>query len=321
MSRKSIRIACLGVPSDYRAGLVPLIIQSLGYKIEWTGANRADLVIYGSFYNVNAPRLRWLPRLWRKRVSAYLGALEQELSKRCLPPITLFHTAENLRHDHIKADYAISHDLDFQSKNHFRLPYWMEMIDWSHEGIIGNSNPRYGELLKLERLKAPLGDQFLGRNQRAVLITSHLREPRAACYTTLKKLMPVDGMGPYFDKGIKDHHQSNFLKKNILENYAFNLCPENGVYPGYVTEKIPEAFAAGCLPITIVDDSVDVDFNPRAMINMATFVNIHNAGDVNIEVLSSQFRIANLKAFAEEPLLKKNPSLQGLRAFLNEIIG
>lgn len=315
MSRKSIRIACLGVPSDYHRGLVPLIIESLGYKIEWTGTIRADLVIYGSFYDVNSPRLRWLPRPWRKRAITYLDALESELSKRRMPPITLFHTAENLRHDHIKADYAISHDLNVHLANHFRLPYWMEMIDWSHEGIVGNSNPRYGKLLKLERLQAPLGDQFLKRNQKAVIITSHLREPRAFCYRSLKKVMPVDGLGPYFDKTIKNHHKSTFLKKDILRDYAFNLCPENGVYPGYVTEKIPEAFAAGCLPITLVDELVSVDFNPNSIINMHSLLKEGN--EFAMDLFNSPEKLSR---FSTEALLVARPSLINFSSWLKQLV-
>ena len=314
MSPKTIRIADLGVPSDYRSGLVPLIIESLGYKIEWTNALRADLVIYGSFYDVNAPRLRWLPRAWRKEASHYFDVIEKKLFKRQIPPITLFQTAENLRYDHIKADYAISHDLNVKSKNHFRLPYWMEMIDWAHEGIIGNQNPRYGQLLNLDRLLTPLGDEFMRRDQKAILITSHLREPRAACYATLKSLMPVDGMGPYFDRTIKDHHKSVFIKKDILINYRFNLCPENSIYPGYVTEKIPEAFAAGCLPITMVDNSVGVDFNPNAMINLAA------TGDINLEWLNAQLSAKALQKYSEQPLLLRKIYLEDAKTFIGEIV-
>lgn len=315
MSRKNIRIACLGVPSDYRAGLVPLAIKNLGYQIDWVVPHRADLVVYGSFYDLNAPRLRWLPRSLRKGVTAVVDVMEKHLSKRRIPPLTLFHTGENLRHDHIKADYSISHDLLIQSDKHLRLPYWMEMIDWSHEGLIGNINPRYGQLLNLERLQSPLGNQFLTREQKGVLLSSHLREPRASSLSALQKLMPVDGFGPYFDKKIKDHHNSNFLKKDILAGYAYNLCPENGVYPGYVTEKIPEAFATGCLPITYVDPSVTVDFNPKAFINLVPMA--ESSYDRLAEILQSK---ALLEAYTDEPLLIQRPSLESLTYFLKNII-
>ena len=313
MNRKIIRIACLGAPSDYRTSLLPLIIQGLGYKIEWTTPIRADVVIYSSFYDLNAPRLRWLPRSWRKTVGAYFTALERGLAKRRIPPMTLFHTAENLRHDHIQADYSVSHDLNIQSSRHFRLPYWMEMIDWSHEGVVGNSNPRYGGLLSLKRLREPLGDQFLKRSQKAVLISSHMREPRATCYAALKALMPVEGMGSYFDDSIQNHHKSNFLKKDILINYAYNLCPENGIYPGYVTEKIPEAFAAGCLPITMVDPSVEIDFNPHAFLNLYP-----NSAKLSLNYFSENEEV--LQAFADEPLIREEKNIFPLVSFLKSLV-
>lgn len=314
MSRKSIRIACLGVPSDYRAGLVPLAIKNLGYQIDWVAPHRADLVVYGSFYDLNAPRLRWLPKSWRQGATATVDAIEKQLAKRRIPPLTLFHTGENLRHDHIKADYSISHDLNIQSDKHLRLPYWMEMVDWSHEGLMGNINSRYGQLLNLERLQSPLGNQFLTREQKGILLSSHLREPRASALSALQKLMPVDGGGPYFDKKIKDHHSSNFLKKDILARYAYNLCPENGIYPGYVTEKIPEAFAAGCLPITYVDQLVAVDFNPRAFINLAPMA--ENSYYGLKEMLQSK---TLLEVYAGQPLITQRPSLETLRNFLKNI--
>ena len=314
MSKNTIRIACLGTPSDYHYGLLPLVIQNLGYRIQWTSALRADLVIYGSFYNLNAPRLRWLPKSWRQKASSVVDALEKQPASRRIPPVTLFHTSENLRHDHIKTNYSISSDLNVSSEKHIRLPYWMEMIDWSHEGLVGNHNPRYGELLKLERLQAPLGNQFLQRDQRAVLMTSHLREPRASCLEVLKKLMPVDGMGPYFNKEIKDHHNSQFQKKTILEKYAYNFCPENGIYAGYVTEKIPEAFAAGCLPITFVDEAVSVDFNPKAFINLAPMA------QNNFDGLSEALKEKEVQAYAEQPLIVNTPSILGFTKFIENLI-
>jgi hypothetical protein len=303
------------VPSDYRAGLVPLAIKNLGYQIDWVAPHRADLVVYGSFYDLNASRLRWLPKSWRQGATAAVDAMEKQLAKRRIPPLTLFHTGENLRHDHIKADYSISHDLNISSHAHFRLPYWMEMVDWSHEGLMGNINPRYGQLLNLERLQSPLGNQFLTREQKGILLSSHLREPRASALSALQKLIPVDGFGPYFDKKIKDHHSRNFLKKNILANYAYNLCPENGLYPGYVTEKIPEAFTASCLPITYVDKSVEVDFNPKAFINLALMA--ESTYDELKEILQSKTCI---EAYASQPLITQRPSLEQLRSLLKNIV-
>ena len=315
-SKKTIRIACLGTPSDYGTSLVPLLIHSLGYKISWVRPVLADLLIYGSFYDVTAPRLRWLPRPWRKRAGHWVDLVENELSKRKLPPVTLFHTAENLRHDHIKADYSISHDLNVQSNRHFRLPYWMEVIDWSHEGVIGNANPRFGSLLNLELMNRPLGNSFLERSRKAIFITSHMREPKLSSYLFLRECIAIDGMGPYFDENIKDHNKSRFLKREVLSKYAINLCPENGFYPGYVTEKVPDAFAAGCLPVTYVSPNISSDFNINAFINIAT---INKAEFKEVFLAKASFE-NYFKSYCDEALFKKTPSIHGLVDFVKKIL-
>ena len=315
MNYKSVNISYLGMPSDYCYSLVPLIIKKLGYKIQITNPLRADLVIYGPFYNKNYARLRWLPRSWRLMASLVIDLVAKELSMRHQPPITLFHTAENVRHNHVHTDFSISYDLDVESKRHIRHPYWMEIVDWSHEGVAGNNNRRFGELLNIKALMKPLGYQIISRDRKAVLVTSHLNELRSNCLQSTKKIMQVDGFGPYFDKNIRDHNRSNFSKKKILENYSFNLCPENSVAPGYITEKIPEAFAAGCLPITYVDESVGIDFNSEAMINLRSS-KYENITHLRETLLGKN----SLLRFADIPLITKEPSINPLIYFIKSMM-
>lgn len=307
---KKIRIHLSGTPHDYPEGLVPLLIQHLGYSIEWVDSNRCDLLIYGAFHQTRKPKslipkpLRpWLNKNPTKQIPVKRG------------PLTLFHTCESLRHDHIPADFAISFDLGVTRANHLRLPYWYELVDWSNEGIISNRNPRYGELLSLTRLSQPLGSQFLSRPQEAVLISSHLLEPRKMLFEAVGRTIPITGMGPYFDSSIRNHHQSSFMKKEVLRNFAFNLCPENQLYPGYYTEKIPEAFLAGCLPLTWIDSNVHCDFNPKALINLApmTADNFVPLGEIVHD------RSA-LQELGEQPLLTDRPSLEPVKSFIQEII-
>jgi hypothetical protein len=312
---KKIRITSKGAPSDYRHSLVPLIIANLGYQIDWVDSGSADLEIIGPFVSRQAKKMRWVPKPLRKMLLPITDAASVRIASRQYSPLRLFQTGENLRHDHVIADYAISHDLGVMSDRHFRFPYWMEMVDWSHEGLHGNCNPRFGALLKFEQLEKPLGGQFLERERRAILLSSHLREPRASCMQALQRSVAVDGFGPHFDKNIKDHHHSSFLKKDLLSTYAFNLCPENGLYPGYVTEKIPEAFAAGCLPITWVDESISVDFNPAAMINVKPMMQDDFSGLADI--LSSEKRLAG---FMGQRLLLRRPSIEPFRQFIARVL-
>jgi len=191
----------------------------------------------------------------------------------------------------------------------------MELVDWKHEGITGNTNPRFGELLCLKRLSEPLGKAFLARPRIATLITSHLIEPRKSLYEAVQKVTDVKGFGLHFDPSIKNHHQSHFIKKDVISSYAFNLCPENNLYPGYYTEKIPEAFQAGALPMTWADPNIHVDFNPKALINLLPMTANHFA-ELN-SILHSDLQ---LNAYADQALLLKVPNLEQTKSFLSEIV-
>ena len=312
---KTLKISLAGTPHDYQQSLLPLLIDDLGYRIEWVKPARCDLQVFGAFFRHDRKRYRWLPRSARPFASTFELALKGDLKLRSNPPLTLFHTAENMRHDAVVADYSISFDLAVESKRHFRFPYWMEMVDWSHEGLRGNQNPRFGQLLSISRMMQPLGNDFLKRPRRAAIFSSHLREPRATLVKAVENVIPLEGFGPHFDSRILYHQQGAFGKVDVLQDFAFNLCPENGLYPGYYTEKIPEAFVAGCLPLTWTDANVCADFNPKAFINLEPmswqdFQPLHG-------ILNSP---AQLETFAEQSLLLSVPSIEPLRDFLREII-
>lgn len=307
---KTIRIAAIGVPVDYPKSLVPQTLNALGYQIAWTAKDQAELVIYGPFQKTRNHPDRFIPKPLRplfKQIRAH--------AQRTYQPITLFHTGENLRHDHVTADFTISFDLAVEGSRHLRLPYWMEQIDWTHEGIHGMSNGRFGQLLDIQRLMNPLGDAFLRRPMRAAFFSSHLREPRRTLFEALNRVVKVDGYGSQFDSSIVHHSASSLLKMDVLQNYALNLCPENSMYPGYYTEKIPEAFHAGCLPVSWVDNNVRVDFNPDSFINMAPMTR-SNFTEL-AELLHSR---SSLQRYVDQALLLERPTLDGLKNFLKNLV-
>ena len=74
-------------------------------------------------------------------------------------------------------------------------------------------------------------------------------------------------------------------KQSFIQNYKFNLCFENSSAKGYVTEKLIQAFGAGCVPIYWGDESLCDEkyahirpvFNPKAFINVHNFDSIESA--------------------------------------------
>lgn len=310
----AIRVAAVGVPSDYKTSLVPAICQSLGYQIEWVEPKKCDLMIIGSFHNLGKKKLALCPKPLRPLITNLSDRMKSIIASH-KQPLIIFQTGENLRHDFVLNDYALTFDLGISSPHHYRMPYWMEVADWSGEGVIGNTNPRYGRLLDINRLLQPLGKDFLSRPQKAAIFASHLREPRGTLLNAVKKQIEVVEFGKSFNTLIKNHSESGLVKFNELQAFAFNLCPENGMHPGYYTEKIPEAFMAGCLPITWADESVSTDFNPQAFINLAPMSGNHFA--LLAELLHSPSILAQ---YSEQPLLLQKPSIEPLKNYLQKII-
>lgn len=56
------------------------------------------------------------------------------------------------------------------------------------------------------------------------------------------------------------------VKEDFLANYRFNLCPENSLGEGYITEKIFESIASGCIPIYWGDYLEPGILNPKAIL-------------------------------------------------------
>lgn len=287
--------------NGYETTLVPQLVDSLLKEDCKPSSYYSRIHIVGSF-----------PPRRKKLKSLAISFFKRYHRKHSV--IKIFHTAECQRYNSKDSDFSISSDLGVQAKNHFRLPHWMEFVDWSHEIDVPVENLRFGELLNLDRLMEPLGKGFLTRKMTTAFFTSHMREPRRTFFEIFNKKIGVDGYGPFFNKEISDHNSSGLFKKDILANYSFNLCPENNLYPGYFTEKIPEAFQAGCLPVTWVDPNVKCDFNPKAFINLHDFA--ANYEDV-IEILNSE---TELKKISKEPLLLKKPSILPLVDFIEKVL-
>ncbi len=307
-TRRPITVGLLGTWAAYREGFLHRLLERVSPRpIRPVASVHCDLLIMGPFGGRATRRVR--ERLERR------GVLDRLLGRH--RPCVLMHLEENVRPEFFPADYVICSDFCGVGQRQIRVPYWMEMLDWSSDGFdLGTSNRRHGRLLAIERLMQPLGDRFLAKPFKAAVFVSHLRSPRKQLIDAVRQVMPVDGFGPAFDPSLADHESSGFTKHDVLAGYGFNLCPENSLFPGYYTEKIPEAFDADCLPITWADPSVRFDFNPRAFVNLCTESELDAHGRPRLPDLSPD----RLQMYAKEPLLLTRPSLGPLVTFLERLI-
>lgn len=274
--------------------------------IEITSPVNADIIIYGPF---GRDLKAFGPFVKRKNKKGLV-----KLPKRTYQPLHVFHTIESERPSDIY-DYSITFDYMQNQSNHFRLPYWLESIDWEHEGLGRGQHPRISRRITIEELMSPLGDEFTRRNGKCAAFFGHLREPRATFMEVLANRIEIDGYGRAFDLSVKSAEKSGIDKDAVLKEYSYCLCPENSIYPGYYTEKILEAFAAGCLPISWADSNVADDFNPDSFINLLPFASVGYEKSLN--------QLNDPKAmekFAGAPLLLERPSLDPLKKFIRAII-
>ena len=153
-----MKIAILHQFKDFKSTVFfKLLAQELSGTIQLSSPKNADLIIYGPF----GRNLKTIGPFVKRRAS--VGPIK--IPGRCIQPINVFHTIENERHNNLY-DFSVSFDYTDNPQNNFRFPYWMESIDWSHEGVIRPKPLRLSRYFRVEELQKPLTDSFLSRKWR-----------------------------------------------------------------------------------------------------------------------------------------------------------
>jgi hypothetical protein len=253
----------------------PYVVGSFNYKIKW-------LVIFllRRFFDIRgrANVLRWL-----------LGVGDKA---------TIFVSHENLDRPYwwnLIGQFLIQSEiprLTFWPKEidplGARFPYWYNYVDWPQYPR-SNFYKRFGRLYKLSELMTSLPDS-VDRKNRVISISSHLDHPRKSLLQYVKKYFDVDVYGA---SGIK----FNGAKIDMMHQYKYAFCPENSTGYGYDTEKIPEAWVAGCIP-------VGVYLNPYS--------------DFNPEIVGST--LENLGVDRSQALLLRQPDLTEIENYVRRIL-
>jgi hypothetical protein len=316
---KKIKIATLWT-GDFRKSILFYLIENLSKKeIEIVSLKKSDIIVFGP-YDIFSLK-RKISNFLKKKfnfIDNIFPNIDLYLLERKIKPIRIFYSHENYPLANIKYDFSVTSNFGFGNKVHLRLPLWKELINWSHLGIDRKADTfikRFNSFYNVQDLMSPQGDLFLKKERKICLLSSHLNEPRENMLFHFSKNFIVDGYGPFFDKNIKNHNSSQFTKIEILNKYAFNLCPENSLYPGYYTEKVPEAFLGKCLPLTWADNNIYQDFNEKSFINLLNY-----SKDNYLEISNLLKDEIFLKKFTTEPLLLNEPNLDQEINFCKKII-
>lgn len=278
-------------------------------------SNFMEHVLRAHLDEVERARLTLIYPYFSRRTEWVLKLRQQSIRALGLDRPSVLVTHENTPPRWDIAGFQIGFDPHQSSDRYLRFPNWMLQVHWP-ELATQPPNPRYGTRLEVERLMTPLKRTFPiveDRNPGAVLFSTHLREPRGSLYQKVDETLGCEGFG----KAFTEDTRLQGGKYDLCLNYRFALCPENSIGPGYITEKIPEAFYAGCVPITWCrPEDLELDFNPKAV------VNLYGLSDQEQTALLQRLREddAYLDALRSQPLLLERPSLEPLVSLFKRML-
>ena len=162
----------------------------------------------------------------------------------------VFYTGEDVEHPGTQlalyyGDYCLDHtDLSLgfgqvQHARYLRFPYW----------ILSTFSPEDDAAAIRERIKQ-INENRYEKSRECVLINKH--DPagtRELVYNGIKDILDVKLAGQWRNNTRELWDDFGNDKEAYLRTFKFNICAENNNTKDYVTEKIFDAFIAGCIPL------------------------------------------------------------------------
>jgi len=221
--------------------------------------------------------------------------------------IKIFYIGENVPANFSVADYCLSFDFDDHGGKNFRLPHWYLYVNWWDEPNFPHSKISLDELFYQYDPK-----EVYSRKEFCSIMIGNPVQNRIHVAQTLNQLNPVHGYGRVFG------NPYDGSKVELLRNYRWNICFENSITDGYVTEKLLEAKVAGCIPIYYGPYYVNKDFNEKCFINYYDYRSPQELLEVVAKIEKSEELFLSL---ASQPLFNTPPNLDSLKQFLQNVIG
>lgn len=188
------------------------------------------------------------------------------------PNVTkIFYTGENVRPP--AGQFAMTFD-HVNSHCHYRLPlYVIDMWGAVSEGWTDD----YYQLIGFER---DYEFEYDTRGFCSFVVSNPNQQMRNKAFQYIDDYKRVSSAGPHLNNtGYILPRNALSHKLMFLDRNRFNICFENGSYPGYVTEKLFNALQVKTMPIYWGSATVGRDFNTKAFINASDHGNFNKLVD------------------------------------------
>lgn len=219
--------------------------------------------------------------------------------------VKIFYTGENERPKFPYADYSLSFDHEEYGGKNFRLPHWYLYVNWW-----GAPNFPHATISVDSLSKQYVAEEVYDRKNFCNIVIGNPVSNRIEVATKLNEYKPVHGFGKVFGR----HFDG--CKVDLLKNYRYNICFENTIYPGYVTEKLLQAKVAGCVPIYYGTDSANIDFNEKCFINYKDY----SSNTILEKIIDLDSNKSKFIDIASQPLFNIIPNLNNLYTFLKKAL-
>jgi hypothetical protein len=220
--------------------------------------------------------------------------------------INIFYTGENERPPFGPWDAYLSFDLDSYSGKNAYLPlWWFTCTDLDGDRIA----PYLGRELSLAELLSKRKVSLKGRTRFCVAFVGKAYPFRLNALARLSDYKAVDIYGSIARKNIENKFEAS-------QKYRFVFCFENDLYPGYVTEKVLEAWGTGAIPLYWGSDPAGY-INPKAIINLNEFISF-DAFMTYVKKVDTDPIL--WKRIAEQPILLKAPQLDDVNKVLTKAL-
>lgn len=194
----------------------------------------------------------------------------------------VFWPGENIRPNFNECDYSLTFDFDDYGGKNNRFPLWLTYIDFFNKKTYVNQ--KY--LLPIDYALFPSANNIYFNKQKTepvIILSKHLKNRKDEMVYSLAKKIPIHGFGSHFNNGIPDGED---VKMDLISNYKYHICNENSIFPGYYTEKLLHAKAAGTIPLLNADEKISEDFNKEGFINLNDFKTVDDFVDAVLQVNS-----------------------------------
>ena len=213
----------------------------------------------------------------------------------------IWYTGENIRPPlDSRIDGYLSFDQDNYMSTNLYFPLWqLNLRDRQtiYKSVqLGEAYPAANFLKREKRNTVP--PKF------ACAFMSNLDPYRIRAIEALRQFGEVDVYGKRFGKFVPK-------KALVAKEYKFMLAFENDFFPGYVTEKLFDAYASNCVPLYWGSLGTDELINRMAFINVSDF---RNLGEFAKNV--GGFADEDWLSIYHQPLLRTLPDFQKVQQFL-----